>query len=169
MSGDTQQNVKDAGTSRKVRVGSRGQEVDLGGLPGMLGYHLRCAQVAVFQHFNRALGGYEISPPQFGAMVLIDANPGISQSAVAEVLRFDRSTLVQIVDRLESRGFVVREPSEQDRRSHALRLTKDGSQFLTTLISENAAHERAVSDRLSEKEQVQLNTLLEKLHDPDAT
>ena len=102
-------------------------------LPDLIGYHLRCAQVTVFQHYSATMGKLGISAPQFGTLLLIEGNPGVSQSAVAEALRFDRSTLVQIIDRLESRNLVVREVSAQDRRSHALRLTNEGAKLLAEL------------------------------------
>ena len=66
----------------------------MGLLPQLIGFNLRFAQVSVFQKFTAKFGTYGISAPQFGTLLLIDANPGVSQSSVAEALRFDRSTLV---------------------------------------------------------------------------
>ena len=101
-----------------------GNAIQMGVLTGLLGYHLRCAHVAVFQHFNRTLGTHDISPPQFGTLLLIEANPRVSQTSVAEALRFDRSTVVQIIDRLERPGpGPPRAVGPQDRRSNALVLT----------------------------------------------
>jgi len=138
----------------------------MGALTELLGYHLRCAHVAVSQHFSRALGVHDISQPQFGTLLLIEANPGISQSAVAEALRFDRSTLVQIIDRLESRTLVRREPSEIDRRSHALRLSDDGATLLSKLKALSDGHERVVAEALGDDERRTLMGLLERLHTP---
>ena len=141
-----------------------GAAIDMGALPELLGYHLRCAHVAVFQHFNRLLGPHDVSAPQFGTLLLIEANPGLSQSAVAEALRFDRSTLVQIVDRLESRGLVRRAPAAQDRRSHALQLTGNGADLLARLKALSAQHEADVAERLDEGERRTLMRLLERLY-----
>ena len=138
----------------------------MGILPDLLAYHLRCAHVAVFQHFNRTLGVHGISGPQFGTLLLIEANPGVSQSSIAEALRFDRSTLVQIVDRLEDRSLVKREPSAQDRRSHALRLTGNGAKLLAELKALSDEHEGIVAETLSEQERKSLLSLLERLHTP---
>lgn len=140
----------------------------MGLLPQLVGFNLRCAQVAVFQHFNRTAGSAEISPPQFGALILIEANPGISQSAIAGALRFDRSTLVQIIDRLEERGFVVREVSAHDRRSHALKLTPEGMTALAELKKLTNAHENHMTRMLTEDEKTQLLDLLARLHQTPA-
>lgn len=139
-------------------------DVDMGLLPDLMGFNLRCAQLTLFQHFGKTVGREGISPPQFGTLLLIDANPDISQSAVAEALRFDRSTLVQIIDRLEERGLVVRNVSPTDRRSHALRLTDKGTAALATLKNLALAHEADVAAGLSEAERSELIGLLAKLH-----
>ena len=156
--------MKDGGAAAKNRGKAAG--LRMGILPDLLAYHLRCAHVAVFQHFNRTLGVHGISGPQFGTLLLIESNPGVSQSSIAEALRFDRSTLVQIVDRLEDRGLVRREPSAQDRRSHALRLTDDGAAMLDELKALSDEHEGIVAETLSEDERKSLLSLLERLHTP---
>ncbi len=140
--------------------------IEMGTLTELLGYHLRCANVAVFQHFNKTLGAHGISPPQFGTLLLIEANPGVSQSSVAEALRFDRSTLVQIIDRLERRDLVRRRPSAQDRRSHALVLTEAGTALLAELKALSDEHEATVAQPLGDTERRTLMALLERLHTP---
>ncbi len=136
----------------------------MGELPDLIGFNLRCAQVATFQHFSRSVGEADISPPQYGALVLIDANPGISQSAIAGALRFDRSTLVQIIDRLEERGLVVREVSAHDRRSHALKTTDKGELVLQSLKRRVAEHEAHITRALTEAEKKSLIALLSRVH-----
>jgi DNA-binding MarR family transcriptional regulator len=152
--------AKDDGGRGNGETITRGDSIDLGILPGLIGFQLRSAQLAVFQHFNRSLGDAGITPPQFGTLVLIEANPGISQSAVAAALRFDRSTLVQIVDRLEGGGLVVREPSSRDRRTHALKLTARGERQLSDLKHRVRAHEAAIAGALTEGEREMLVALL---------
>lgn len=143
--------------------GRNNADIDMGLLPQLIGYNLRCAQVALFQHFSRSFDGTEISPPQLGTMILIEANPGISQSAVAGALRFDRSTLVQIIDRLEDRSLVVREVSPNDRRSHALQLTVNGAKMLTDLKQRALAHEADIAHSLSADDRESLVRLLSQI------
>jgi len=140
--------------------------LDMSILPTLLGYHLRVAHVAVFQNFGQTVGKADITPPQLGTLLLVEANPGVSQSAVAEALRFDRSTLVQIVDRLEERALLKRETSTRDRRSHALTLTAAGARLLVTLKELVRAHEAEIAASLGEDERATLIALLERLHSP---
>tara|TARA_A100001037_G_scaffold41370_1_gene32475 strand:- start:69 stop:542 length:474 start_codon:yes stop_codon:yes gene_type:complete len=138
--------------------------IEMGMLPGLIGFNLRCAHLALFQHFSATVGQEDITAPQFGTLLLIEANPGISQSAIAGALRFDRSTLVQIIDRLEGRDLVVRQVSPKDRRSHALRLTESGFALLEQLKELAISHEDDVAGALSTDERDQLIDLLKKLY-----
>lgn len=151
----------------QARPGTAGQPIDMGLLPNLIGFNLRCAQLSLFQHFKFTVGKTSISPPQFGTLLLIEANPGLSQSAVAEALRFDRSTLVQIIDRLESRNLVVREVSARDRRSHALRLTEQGVAAVKDLSKTAHQHEIQMTRSLTEEEKAELIRLLTILHSPE--
>ena len=139
-------------------------QIDMALLPSLIGFNLRCAQVAVFNDFNHKIGELVISPPQFGTLILIEANPGISQSAIASTLRFDRSTLVQIIDRLEDRAFVVRKLAANDRRSHALHLTPLGQTTLAKLKTIVWAHEEHMSRSLSDEERQTLLKFLVRIH-----
>ena len=152
---------------RPRRSAARGAPIDMGLLPRLIGYHLRCAQVTVFQHYNATMGKRGISAPQFGTLLLIEANPGVSQSSVAEALRFDRSTLVQIIDRLEHRGLVVRAVSARDRRSHALELTEQGATLLDALKALALEHEDEMARGLEDGERDTLIRLLERIHSPN--
>jgi len=153
----------DGGTRPEAARSPGEDEIQMGLLPGLIGFRLRCAQAAVFKHFGQTVGRHAVSPPQFGALILVEANPGISQSAVAAALRFDRSTLVQIIDRLEERGLVVREVSARDRRSHALRLTEAGAALLETLKRVALEHEDHMARRLSPDERGALLRLLGRI------
>ena len=162
------QNLATASTRKTPpRSGNRNTSLEMGLLPQLIGFNLRFSQVAVFQHFTAKLGTYGISAPQFGTMLLIGSNPGVSQSSVAEALRFDRSTLVQIIDRLEHRDLVIREVSAHDRRSHALKLTDQGETLLTALKALALEHEDELTRSLDDGERDTLIRLLARIHSPD--
>ena len=54
-------------------------------------------------------------------LIVIAANPGLSQSDLADTLGIERARLVRLLDRLEKRGLTQRLNSRTDRRSHALK------------------------------------------------
>ncbi|MXW90391.1 MAG: winged helix-turn-helix transcriptional regulator [Rhodospirillaceae bacterium] len=140
--------------------------VDLGRLAGLLGYHLRRAEVFAFQNFAAHLGADGIGPGQLGVLLLVQANPGSNQTRIGRALGIDRSTLVSIVDALEARGLVRREPSPTDRRSHALVLTADGGAFLRAIRPRLDAHEAEIARGLTPAERAQLIDMLQRLAAP---
>jgi DNA-binding MarR family transcriptional regulator len=137
--------------------------IALGTLSSLLGYHLRRAQVAVFQDFGTAVDGAEITPGQFGVLVVIATNAGLSQTQLGTALGIDRSTVVAVIDRLEARGWVVREVSPHDRRSHALRLSAEGTAALARLTERVRAHEQSIARRLTAAEKSTLIELLSRV------
>ncbi len=132
-------------------------------LTSLLGYHLRRAQIAVFQHFAETMGAAEITPGQFGVLSVIHTNPGLSQTQLGNALGIDRSTVVAVIDRLEQRNLVMRAPSPSDRRSHALHLSEDGLALLRRLEAMVRAHEQHIARDLSEDEKVTLLRLLDRV------
>jgi len=121
---------------------------DLGVLNGHSGYFIRRIQVWIFQDFIRTLASVNIRPAQYSVLVVIEANPGLSQSDIAALLGIERARLVHLLDRLEERGFVRRLQSRADRRSHALFLTREGRKGLKQIKSLAARHEARVADQL---------------------
>lgn len=140
------------------------EAVDYDILPELVGYHLRRAQGVVFDDFARTMAARRIAPGQFGVLVLIGANPGLSQSALARAVGVERSTMVGVIDRLQARGLVERRRSAADRRSYALGLSAAGRRLLTRLKPMVRRHERRVTKRLDDAEKATLIGLLRRLH-----
>ena len=140
--------------------------LSLGLLPALLGYHLRRAQTAVFKDFAAAVGSDEdITPGLFGMLQVIAANPGLTQSRLADAMGVDRSTIVTVVDQLEARGLLARKPSQRDRRSHSLQVTAKGRPALRRIEERVLRHERDFAQALSDDELQTLIRLLIRLYD----
>ena len=129
-------------------------------LPDLLGYRLRLAQQAVFRDFGDTVT--DLSPGRVGILLLIDANPGVTQSRLAHAVGLDRSTMVGVLHALEARSLVERRRGE-DRRTNGLWLTVSGRKLVAGLKRRIRVHERRVAARLTPAERAQLLELLEKL------
>ena len=134
--------------------------LDAGALPQLLGYRLRLAQQAVFRDFAASVQG--LSPGRVGLLIYIDANPGVTQSRVAEAAQRDRSTMVGVLDQLESRALVERRRGK-DRRTNGLWLTRAGRSLLARALRGIARHEKRIAARLSVSERRQLLDLLGRI------
>ncbi len=148
--------------SDRARAGA----LDRGLLPSLLGYVIRRTQSAVFEDFAATFqkAGEALSPGEFGLLVLVDRNAGLSQTTLARALGIDRSTLVPILDRLQSRGLLVRRRSPTDGRTHALALTPQGSKALARFTRLVATHEKRIASGLSASEMQVLIGLLDKVY-----
>lgn len=131
-------------------------------LPALLGYQLRLAQLAVFRDFERSVGTLDISPGRVGVLVLVDANPGLAQSRLAEAVGLDRSTLVPLLDKFEAQGFVERRAGP-DRRTNGLWLTTAGKRYLAQVKQRVVEHESRILAPLDAGERAELFDLLARL------
>jgi DNA-binding MarR family transcriptional regulator len=148
-----------AASRRRARNGDR-RSLDIGVLNDHLGYFIRRLQVWVFQDFIRTLAPIDIRPAQYSVLVVIAANPGLSQSDLADRLGIERARLVRLLDKLERRALTQRLPSRTDRRSHALRLTREGQRVLKLAKMLAARHEARLAERLgSERRKSLMNVL----------
>ena len=131
-----------------------------GVLPSLIGYRLRRAQQAVFRDFATSVA--DVSPGRAGMLLLVDANPGVTQGRLALAVGLDRSTMVGVIDALEAQHLVERRRGD-DRRTNGLWLTASGRSFVSRLKKRIELHERRVAAHLSAAERAQLLALLEKL------
>ena len=144
-------------------AGKKKSAIDYGMLPGLLGYQLRMAQIALFRDFAQGPGGSEVTPGLFGVLVIIEANPDLKQSELARATHLDRSTVVTVIDNLERRGLVERRIALHDRRSNAIRLTDAGTTLLRKLKREVSQHEKRLLDKFSPAERETFLALLKKV------
>jgi DNA-binding MarR family transcriptional regulator len=103
---------------------------------------------------------FDLAPQQMIALRMLGADPR-KMSELAQALFCDNSNVTGIVDRLEERGLVRREPAEGDRRVKLLVLTKEGEK-LRTEITKRMAEPPAPIASLSEKDQRALRDILKR-------
>lgn len=143
--------------------GGQPDDLNLDLLPNLIGYQLRLTQLAVFGDFAAHLKEHDISPGRFGVLVLVSANPGLTQSRLAAATHLDRSTMVAVIDQLESRGLLERRSSPTDRRSNALVLTAAGESLLRQLKRRVKAHEARIAAAMAPRESEALVELLTRI------
>jgi DNA-binding MarR family transcriptional regulator len=135
-------------------------DLDLGALTEHIGYVVRRAQLAIFADFIRTLAPVDIRPAQYSVLIVIGANPGLTQAKLGRALAIKRANLVGMLDELERRKLARRVPSPKDGRSHALFLTANGRQMLARFRRLALEHESRACAALDEREK---RTLLELL------
>jgi DNA-binding MarR family transcriptional regulator len=107
----------------KLSEDSGGAEAWLGFLLMKAGEHLKATTAIVLDQFG-------LTPKEFGALEVIAQSGPLTQTQLSKRILVDRTTVVHLVDRLASAGWIVRGPKPGDRRSHALTLTREGQRRL---------------------------------------
>ncbi len=57
----------------------------------------------------------------------LDEGPVHTQAALAKAIRADKTRIIPVLDDLQQRGLILREPDPADRRVNLIRLTPDGA------------------------------------------
>lgn len=100
---------------------------------------------------------------QYAALAVLERMPGASQSELGAALDLDRSTIADIVSRLERRGVIERSSHESDRRRYSLRLTAAGLAEVDQLRPLVAEANAKLTEALSAGELATLRMLLKRI------
>ncbi len=99
--------------------------------PGYLFRRMQQIAVAIFMEECRAC---DLTPVQFAALVAIHTHPAIDATRLSAVIAFDRSTLGNVIERLESKEYIERKPAAEDKRVKLLYLTRSGAALLRDIM-----------------------------------
>ncbi|SHJ22428.1 transcriptional regulator, MarR family [Roseomonas rosea] len=113
--------------------------------------------------FAEEIGDHDLTSVQFSALYTIRASPGIDATRLSALIAFDRSTIGGVLERLEAKGWVVREPAPGDRRKKQLRLTADGETLLRDVEEAVARVQERLLAPLPPAERTTFMRLLSKL------
>jgi MarR family transcriptional regulator, lower aerobic nicotinate degradation pathway regulator len=122
----------------------------------------RCQQIAIAIFLDETKE-FDITPVQYAALIAIESYPEIDATRLSHLIAFDRSTLGNVLERLEQKKLVGRTSGEEDRRVKKLILTKAGAQLLRNI---EAGVERAQTRMLAplkQEERRRLISMLERI------
>jgi DNA-binding MarR family transcriptional regulator len=80
--------------------------------------------------FHAHTKGIDLTPRQFAVLDAVQAAEGLSQTGLVERTGIDRSTLADIVRRLQRKGLLERRRSNSDKRAYEVKLTHEGRRIL---------------------------------------
>jgi DNA-binding MarR family transcriptional regulator len=135
-------------------------ELDIYSRPGHLIRRLQQIAVAIFMTETAEFG---ITPVQYSALLAVRNHKGIDQTTLAEIIAFDRSTIGEVVRRLESKGLVRRAVSAKDRRTRLLYITPAGRRLLSRVRKVVDAAQMKIVAPLNRGERAQFMDMMRKL------
>ncbi len=79
-------------------------------------------------HTEMKVGG--LTPRQLAVLMTVAQNEGLSQTGLVDRTGIDRSTLADIVRRMQRKGLLQRRRTREDARAYAVKLTDEGRRVL---------------------------------------
>jgi DNA-binding MarR family transcriptional regulator len=129
---------------------------DLASRPGFLIRRLHQIHLALFAEECAA---FNVTPVQYSIMTVAAAQPGLEQGRLGHEVGVDRTTLANVVARLEERGLLRRTQGEDRRLKHVI-LTAQGRALLEEMAEPaRRAHARTVEALTVEDRAVFLHSL----------
>lgn len=135
-------------------------------LAGRLGYLLGRAHLEHRRIAEERLAPLGLRGKEFGALTILATEGEMSQQHLGELMGVDRTTMVAVVDALQSAGLVERERDPRDRRAYALRATSRGRRVLGQATTAAREAEDAFLARLPAADRDELRRLLAVLLAP---
>jgi MarR family transcriptional regulator, lower aerobic nicotinate degradation pathway regulator len=142
------------------RRGDKPAETHLDERPGHLIRRLQQISFAIFVEQARA---FDITPVQYSAIFAIHHHPGIDQTALCNIIAFDRSTIGDVVARLEKKKLIKRRHGALDRRTKSLYITPLGRRLLADIEPAVTATQRLILAPLKASERNAFMRMLKRL------
>jgi DNA-binding MarR family transcriptional regulator len=142
-------------------------QVSIGVLAPLTGYHLRRASSAFGADFNAAMEGSGLRQVPFAVLAVVAANPGINQGSVGRVLSIKRANMVALINELVDLGLIDRAADPNDRRAFSLAPTPAGDTALADAVQRIHEHERRMLVDFSAADRATLLELLARIERRD--
>ena len=127
------------------------------------GHLIRRAHQVAVAIFMEETGSYDVTPVQFAILSALSEDPGEDQVTLAGKVAFDAATFGSVIGRLESKGWVRRQPDPDDRRRKLLWITPAGTEAAGKMKRAVNKVQSRILASLNTGERKQLLALLDKL------
>lgn len=150
---------------RAARSEDARRQLEMSVLRNDVGFQVHITRRAIWNALRGRRGKDVPREPSgfYSSLIVIGANPGISQTELADALFIDLPNLTQILARMLEAKLLDRTPDPKDRRRLLLTLTEAGTARLTDAIAFNESQRAVFSQALRNDEIEQLTGLLRKL------
>jgi len=139
-------------------------QVDTAYLQTLLGYNARRAALTIIEGFLERMAEFGLRPVDFSVMSVIQHNPGVTSRQLCAALNLLPPNLVGLIQSLEARGLIHRQPHPTDGRAFGLHPTPEGSALMQKAEQAATDLEVARSARLTAAQRKTLLELLQKIY-----
>jgi hypothetical protein len=150
--------------SSAINQPSAVEKVDTSYLETLIGYNARRAALAVIAEFLEKMAVYDLKPVDFSVMSVIVHNPGVTSRQLCASLNILPPNLVGLIQSLDSRGLIDRQPHPHDGRAMGLYPTEKGKSLMLDAEATASELERNVGGKLTPNQAQTLVMLLQKIY-----
>ncbi len=113
--------------------------------------------------FDHRLAPIDLNLNQASLLAFVNDFGESSQTELAEMVGIGRASIGSMIDRLEARGLVSRNPHPNDRRVRLVNITLDGAALVEKFYEIDAGFQKEIRREISREERQHLASLLERL------
>lgn len=129
-------------------------------LQNRTGYLMHKAGLLLVKEVEKSLVDLHLRGRHFHLLIALEAGARYTQQNLSELLNFDPTVIVSLVDDLEELGYIERQRDKADRRRNVLLLTEKGREILVEAKAVVDKTEKEFLGDLSPSETEQLNRML---------
>jgi len=116
-----------------------------------VGYLIKLANQVVMRNLDAELQHFDLTAPQWVPLLVLSKGRADTVAGCARKIDVDTGAMTRMLDRLEAKGFVSRNRSDEDRRVVKVELTKAGHEIVKlippTICSVLNSHLRGFSEQ----------------------
>jgi DNA-binding MarR family transcriptional regulator len=129
---------------------------------GRLGNLIKLAEQALTSVRSSALREFDLTVPQYSAMVALAYLPGASGAQLARICAVTPQTMATVLANLETKHLIQRTPSSVHQKVLVTKLTRTGQALVRKADTKAGAIEDRLIDAYTEAERATLAELLER-------
>lgn len=140
--------------------------IDTSFLETLIGYNARRAALTIIGTFMERMAVFGVRPVDFSVLSIIAHNPGITSRQLCASLGLLPPNLVIILNQLEQRDLLVRQPHPHDGRAIALSLSLQGAAMMAEAEATAYQLEIDATGALTDAQRTTLKKLLKLVYAP---
>lgn len=127
------------------------------------GHLIRRLQQIAVSVFAQECADLDVTPLQYAALVAVRDNPGLDATRIAALVAFDRSTVGNVLERMEGKGLIERRPNPDDRRVKILKISRRGARLLAVCEPAVLRAQERMLDPLDPEERRAFTTYMRRI------
>jgi len=125
---------------------------------------IRLVSLIVRKRGRDILGNFDITPPQFNALLALADFGSLTMGELCEKLYLACSTATDLIDRMERNGLIERQRDQNDRRVIRLKITERGQGIIEKVIEARYVYLTNVLASVTAEEKRSIVCALNQLH-----